>query len=836
MRTLTGATLGWVAAVTLAAAPLAAVAQATYQFNLPEQALADTLRFISQQTTMNILFDPDSVLNLRAPALQATLTADQAIQQVLQGTRLMMRQTTSNTILVHPIPPPGAASRWQQISVGSEAASGAQGERVELEEVLVEGTTIDDQILSSRTGDTLRQRPQSVTIVDRVRLDEQNLTSVAAALAQTTGITTVMVNPATTKFYSRGFEIGSFQLDGGAPVVFNNFRYTQLPDLAIFEQVEVTRGPDALFSGNGEPSGTIQLVRKRPTQDRQLTLAATVGRWDDYRGEFDAGGPIGFDGKLGGRVVAVIEDRAAFYDNGDSNHNLLFGTLQATPRQGTQLTFGLLYDKIVQNQGGPGLPRYSDGGDLGLARSANLSAQWAKQDIESIDTFLRLEQDFGSSWRLRMNLTRNQQDSDYDEMFAYGHVDRLDGSGVAMVPYDTFTRVTQEGVDVTLRGVFELFGREHKVFLGADWQKIDAHISEGGTQWLPGVDVFTFDPRAVPRPAVSQYPQYRISWGQEQSGAFFSFNFALSSQLHLLGGARISRYEYGDDGEQFDMQDGTSLGQWLTAFEEDGVTTPYAGLTYDLNSGWTIYGSVSESYKSQASYRSGPFPGAPLDPIVGRNVEIGLKGGLLEGRAATQFAVYRIERDGEAILDPSHPTQGGPNGATCCYRAQGSVQSQGFDAEINGRLLERWSLFVGYTFNQNEYKAGYDSGIGAVYMPQTPKHLFRMWTTFELPGRAERWKLSAGVDAQSGYDVRGTAVTYDRETFDIISAIPYAIHQGGYSIIGARAEYQINDTWALSLNLDNLLDKRYYQTVGTTQWGNWYGTPRNFTLALRGKW
>lgn len=40
--------------------------------------------------------------------------------------------------------------------------------------------------------------------------------------------------------------------------------------------------------------------------------------------------------------------------------------------------------------------------------------------------------------------------------------------------------------------------------------------------------------------------------------------------------------------------------------------------------------------------------------------------------------------------------------------------------------------------------------------------------------------------------------------------------------------------WNAALNINNLTDRTYYQTMGDAGGGNWYGEPRSFMLTLRG--
>ena len=62
----------------------------------------------------------------------------------------------------------------------------------------------------------------------------------------------------------------------------------------------------------------------------------------------------------------------------------------------------------------------------------------------------------------------------------------------------------------------------------------------------------------------------------------------------------------------------------------------------------------------------------------------------------------------------------------------------------------------------------------------------------------------------------------------------YDFTQGGYAVLNAMVQYRIDPRWTLSLNLNNLSDKVYYQTVGYASGSNFYGTPREWLLTLRG--
>ncbi|MBL8265890.1 TonB-dependent siderophore receptor [Steroidobacter sp.] len=796
-------------------------------FSIERQPLEDALAEFARQTGYQLLFQSDVALKLTAPRVAGTLTPESALKALLENSGLHYKFVNAKTVTIGTAADIAAAGSMRRTALGggAEERTAATDKTVqEVETVIVKGTTIDDPILSSRFGDTLRERPQSISMVTRERLDEQNLNSLDEALAQTTGITLTKESSTATQFFSRGFEIRNVQVDGGSPLSINAGGYDQQIDLAFYEQIEVLRGGDALFSGNGDPGGTIQLVRKRPTSKTQLSVEASAGRWNSYRGNLDLSGSMAMDGRVRGRAVYMRESTESFQDDViRGQRDALYLAMEADLTDSTKLFLGGSYTSSLSPIGGFGLPRYNDGRDLGLPRSVSLTSEWSKADTDTGEVFATLDQRIGDHWQLRVNAMRSHKDSDFAFLYSFSSIDPTTGLGRI---YGTNAQRTavQEVMDITLKGSFELFGRTHKVAFGADWQESETD----GPSWnMPAyyINPYSFDPSAYPAPSRAATPDSTSSFGNEQSGAYVSLSLQATDAMRILGGARYSNYEYNSAYPAFDS---------YTHYEDRAVVTPYIGMTYELPKGWVAYGSYAENFSSQASMHSGPFPGSPLDPITGETIELGIKGDLGSGRAATQIAVYRTERNGEAIQDLSYPPQSGALGVACCYLAKGVVESRGLDAEINGRITDRWGVFAGYTFNENEYKSGYTSSVGA-YMPRTPKHLFKLWSTYQFDGSLARLKVSGGVNAQSGNYRTGTAAQLDGSGA-VVAFVPFEFSQGGYSIFSARAEYLINQTWSASLNLDNIFDKTYYSTVGTTSAGNWYGLPRSYTLSIRGKW
>ena len=169
-------------------------------------------------------------------------------------------------------------------------------------------------------------------------------------------------------------------------------------------------------------------------------------------------------------------------------------------------------------------------------------------------------------------------------------------------------------------------------------------------------------------------------------------------------------------------------------------------------------------------------------------------------------------------------------GASCCYLREGEVTSKGIDLEISGEVLERLQATFGYTYNHIEKNAS-----SLDYTSLTPKHLAKLFATYQLPGAWSAFKVGGGVTAQSASFVSGSALVRDSNGNLTGQSQTYSFSQAGYSLWNAFAHYDVDEHWSLALNAENLFDKRYYSTVGYSDYANFYGEPRRYVLTLSGR-
>jgi outer membrane receptor for ferric coprogen and ferric-rhodotorulic acid len=366
---------------------------------------------------------------------------------------------------------------------------------------------------------------------------------------------------------------------------------------------------------------------------------------------------------------------------------------------------------------------------------------------------------------------------------------------------------------VNASGPVTLFGRKHELLVGAN--SLTNVANSKSSNFFPVVavpNIFNFNPHSVPEPLVAQVGPYTSGTTADttQYGIYGAGRFSITDPLKLILGARMSWYKSRTD--NINLATGvTTVGREV---RYDNEITPYAGLVYDLNSTYSLYASYADIFQPQTTQFS--KSGEVLDPLIGVNYEVGIKGEFFDGDVNASLALFRIDQKNRAMEDLSRPCAGAPT-ANWCYISAGKVRSEGFEAEVSGRVTSNWNLFAGYTYNETEYLED-RLNQGLPFRTQTPKHLLKVWTQYRLPVDDGRWSLGGGVNAQSSfYALNGTVRS----------------EQGAYATFKMSLAYQITPKTSLSLVVNNIFDKVYYSGIRGVDFGNVYGEPRNATLLLR---
>lgn len=256
-----------------------------------------------------------------------------------------------------------------------------------------EGYSVRRTSAGTRFDLTPREIPQSVSIISHQRIEDQNLDDIIDVLGNTTGVSSTQSDTERTEFYARGFYIDSYQFDGLPTQMVQNWSYGDSGlDLALYDRVEVVRGATGLLTGAGNPSASVNLIRKH-ADSAELTgsVSVNVGSWGRTRSTVDVTTPLNASGSVRARVIGSYLDTDAQMDRYNQHKTLGYAVIDADLTPDTQLSVGYDYQqKRANGATWGGFPMlFSDGTSTGYDESFNASPNWTYWDTTSIIATLR---------------------------------------------------------------------------------------------------------------------------------------------------------------------------------------------------------------------------------------------------------------------------------------------------------------------------------------------------------------------------------------------------------------------------------------------------------------
>ena len=645
---------------------------------------------------------------------------------------------------------------------------------------------------------SIRETPQSVSVITRQRMDDQGMNDLNDVVKYAPGITLRKFGGDRQQFLARGFSIDNLMYDG-LPTTLSSFTLDTVAgaDLAMYDRVEVVRGATGLMTGAGSPSATLNLVRKRPTATPQVSITTSAGSWDRYRTEVDASNKLNESGTLRGRIVAAYEDDKSYIDVRAKQRQTFYGVVEADLSDATTWTLGASKQRDDATSDWGSLPAGPNGENLHLPRSTFLSNDWAYWDRDNVTLFTDLTTRFDNGWTSRLAFAKVWAESNTFSSY----LSAVKGGGFAQSSGQYDTTDVQTNLDGSLSGPFQWFGREHELTVGAS-RRQEKFDQKGGfwSKAIP-IDIYNFDPGVIPKPDIADRTPYQSQNTATEEGIYAAARFNPFDPLHVIIGTRLSWYDY-------DNRSGAG------DYKVTQQVTPYAGVIYDLNETYSVYASYTEIFKPQTQQ---DVAGSVLQPMTGESYEVGIKGEYFDGELNASLALFDMTQENRAYALDTQPANCLATNRTC-YEAAGEVRSRGLDAEISGALTADWQASAAYTLVLSQYVKDKAFDKGNLFAPNQPKHLFKAATTYHLQGNLHKARIGADVLAQSK--------TYGRVGNG-------HAEQGAYGVVGLMAGYRLDEHWDARVNLNNVLDQKYWQGIPTASGSGTYGDPRNVMFSLK---
>jgi catecholate siderophore receptor len=656
----------------------------------------------------------------------------------------------------------------------------------------------------------LRDIPQSVTVFTERLMNDRNQDDFRDVLRSTAGVTFQAGETGEEDIRLRGFSLGQagdIYIDGmkDAPLyerdTFNN------------DSVEVLKGSASMLFGKGSTGGVVNQVNKMPLLMDQHEASYTLGTGQQHR--------------LTGDFNFLTGENAAFRINALVHDEKNFGAKQKklgiAPTYswgvGTRDEFSVgLYALDIQGRPLYDHPWFLDGQRIVPSLPARNYYGLASDKLDSSAQYVTLAHThrFDNNGELQTRLRHGRYERDLlasAVRFAAGTTrDNLNGDTVVTRSAKGrlgISELTQLQSDYT--NTFAWGGRKHAVIAGVDLYYDDARRDQRytGTGTMPNTTVGTPNDGAV-RPTPRGAPTFN-TFDASNLGLYVQDTVSVTDTVKLLGGLRYDRFKasYHTPTE-------------LSNRRSDGLWSPRLGVIYQPNESSSYYASYGTSYNTSGdtyqfglSFNNNTERTANTPPEKSRNFEIGGKFDLFDKRALLGIAAFYSEKYNERNTDP--------DSAAAQELLSGKRHAAGMEVNLAGRITPKWEVFFNHTWipsaridESNVVPAA--SGGGAQVKGDrpglTPRHSGSLWTTYAV---APQWRLGLGVNYRGEQNPEGQrAMTAD-----------------SFAVFDAMVEYTVDDKTSIKLNVTNLTNKLYADTLYRGFYGPGAARAAQLTLKTR---
>ena len=682
------------------------------------------------------------------------------------------------------------------ISLCAAIALQALGEETSLGTVDVVSTnqdkesyTVESMNTSTKLNLSIKDTPQSVSVVTKEELEDRDIDSYQEFLRNLNGVSLERWDERVNA-HARGFEVDYYQIDGKPT---SQYIYDRDPDLSIFERVEVVKGANGLTNGSGNPAMSMNFVRKR-ADSKETTgyVDLELGSWNTKAITADVSTPITKDGKVRSRVVVKHQDGEYFLDDYEKEKDVIYGVVDADLSDTSKVSVGYSYEDLQRSNirwgGNPAF--YSDGTRADFDLSKNPTENWTYWDVKTSTYFADFEQYFKNDIKLDLSYSNMKVVEDDSLLYFGGKVDKSDGSGLSYYTWDSEIENEDESLDLFVSIPFSQNNLDHELIVGYSYNKSDMYKYKYYQTYGSLSNFYNID---VADPDTS-YGSADYDLGvTTQKSYYTTVKYSLDEKMKFILGARLLNYDY-DQSEQYGSASTTHV-------VYDNEFTPFIGLTYDLNKKHSLYASYTTIFKAQTEK---DVDGNYHDPKEGNTYEIGMKSELFDGALNTSATIFRINQDNVAEeIDGVYVT-----GSTTekAYSAAEGVTSKGVELSASGNINDKWSVSSGLTNFEAKDK---DGNKVSTKSSRTNINLFTKY-------KFDKYSIGGGLNYRSKfYTGSGTS----------------QVTQGGYTLVELMGDYQIRKDLKLQANIANLFDKRYYEGIGANSMS--YGDPRNYSVSLK---
>ena len=659
----------------------------------------------------------------------------------------------------------------------------------------------------------IKDIPQSVTVFTEKLMADRNQDDFREVLRTTAGVTFLAGETGEEDVRLRGFSLGQagdIYIDGmkDAPLIerdtFNN------------DRVEVLKGSASMLFGKGSTGGVVNQVNKYPLLIDQHEAAYTFGTGKTHR----ATGDFNF----------VTGENAAFRLNAMVQEADNYGAKQ--DKRGIAPTFA--WGIGTRDEFSIGLYYLESKGRPIYNHPWRLSADGKINTPLPARNFYGLESDYNNTSSQYATLGHIHRFDDGGELttrLRYGSYERdmlastigFQNSAITLGQINDSTVLTRGSkgrigesdvlqVQSDYSNTFNWGGRKHAVLTGVDYYDDDAKRNQNYANTTPRPTTTVGTPDNGVGVADGRAPVQWNTFSARNLGLYFQDTVSLNDTLKLVGGLR-----YDDFKATYRNPTGSVSGD-----RSDSLFSPRFGLIFqpdELSSYYVSYGTSyntsGDTYQFGVNVNNGTTRAANTPAEKSRNIEIGSKFELFERRALLGVAAFYSEKYNERNTDPDT--------AAAQELLSGKRHATGMEFNLAGRITPKWEVFFNHTWipeakiDRSNVALAANGGGAQVQGDRpglTPKHSGSVWSTYAVTSSI---RVGAGLTYRGKQNPEGSR----------------AVYASGFSTIDAMVEYALDEKTSLKLNVSNLTDRVYADSL----YRGFYtpGAPRSVQVTLKSR-
>ncbi len=627
---------------------------------------------------------------------------------------------------------------------------------------------------ATRTDTLLRDVPQSVSVVTRDQIAEQQMQNMGDLVRYVPGVGMAQgEGNRDTPIFRGNSSTSDFFVDG----VRDDAQYFR--DLYNVERVEALKGPNAMIFGRGGVGGVLNRVVRQANWAPSREIGLQGGSWSNRRVTADVDHPL--NDHLAARVTGVYENSESYRSDVDLERYGVNPTLAFAVGPDTTVRAGYehFHDDRTADRGissFAGLPVETDPGTF----FGNPDDSFSRVTVNSASA--ELEHRFRGQATLRSRARFADYDKFYQNIFP-GAVNAA-GTTVSISGYNDGTQrqnlfvqndlvVSHKtgSVGHTLLAGFEL-GRQVN-----DNRRTTAYFTTLGPN-VTTVQVPLSEPRtSLPttfRPSATNADNHTVA---RVAAVYLQDQLALSPRWQAILGLRFDRFSV----DFHNNRDSSDLDS------QDNLVSPRVGLVYKPFEHVSVYGSYSLSYLPRAGEQLSSLSATneSLDPERFVNYELGAKWDV-GARFSVTGAAYRLDRENVAVPDPNDPA------VTVLVDAQ---RTRGVELGVSGTLATGWTVLGGYAYQDGEITRSVSATAQAgARLAQLPEHTLSLWNRYDF---TPRFGLALGL-------VHRTEMFTSTDNTVVLPGFT-RVDAAAYGSLGTRLRAQVN--------VENALDETYYASA-----------------------